>query len=265
MKKILMMGIALQIVAVALAAPLRVIVLVNEDEYNWRGGNLSSTSTGIEQVFLGEGFTVLDMGQLDIVKNRDLITNVLDGDLKSAITLALSFDADTVILGKGSATPGITVNLGLFSAKSYNGIANIRAVLASTGQIISSVSGSATSTGLSDLEGERAAKKEAGADAAKKVASQLKSLSSGKGSIGLTKITIKGLSSFTDAITLVKELSGQKGIVSAERRNFSNGIIEIEVKASVSSDEVAAILENLILTKISVNSVNNNSIEAKIK
>jgi hypothetical protein len=34
MKKILMMGIVLQIAAVALAAPLRVIVLVNEDEYN---------------------------------------------------------------------------------------------------------------------------------------------------------------------------------------------------------------------------------------
>jgi len=251
--------------SMAQAKTLRVIVLVNEDHYNWQGGKMSSTSTGVEQMLLSQKFTVLDMGQLDLVKNRDLISNVLDGDLKSAITLALNFDADAVIVGQGTATPALTLNFGLFKAEAYNGVANLRAILASTGQVIASVSGQATSTGLSGVEGERAAKKAAGEDAGKKIASELQKQLAGAGSVGLTKVTIKGLTGFTDALTIVKELAAQKGVISAERRNFAGGVLEIDIKADFSADEIAALLESLTLTKISVSGVNNNAIEAKIK
>lgn len=249
----------------ASAGPLRVIVLINEEGYYWGNNRLSSASTGAMQVFLKNGFVVIDAAQLSTVKDRAMIVNALDGDVRSAIALATSFDADAIVVGDATADHALGVNLGPFSVQTYNGVANARAIVASTGQILAAVTGKSNSAGLSGKDGERTALTSAGESAANQLVAQLKTLSGQKVGAGLTRITIKGLGGFTDALTIVKELQAQKGVVNVERRNFSNGVLELDLTAEFGADEVAALLENLTLTKLSVSGVNNNAITAAVK
>ena len=251
--------------SLAAAAPLRLIVLVNDRNYSWGNHMLSSASTGMLQVFLKNGFVVLDAEQLDTVKSRQMVLNALDGDVRSAIALATSFDADAVIIGNARAEQSIGMNLGPFTVHGYSGIANVKAVVASTGQVLAVVSGKSSKAGLSGDEGEREALSGAGEDAATQLVTQLKSLSGQKSGAGLTRLTIKGLSGFTDAIAITKELQAQKGVLTVERRNFSNGVLELDITAEFGTDEVAALLENLTLTHLSVSSVNNNAVQAALK
>lgn len=250
----------------ALAASPRVIVLMKENNnYYWNNGDMASASTGMTQVFLRNGFVVIDAAQLGEVKDRSMILNALDGDVQSAIALASSFEADAVIVGNAVANRSIGVNLGPFAVQGYSGTANVRAIVASTGQVLAAVSGKSNQAGLSGAEGERAALTAAGESAANQLITQLKTLSGQKTGAGLTRITIKGLGGFTDALAVVKELQAQKGVASVERRNFSNGVLELDLTAEFGADEVAALLENLTLTKLNVTGVNNNSISATLK
>ncbi len=54
-------------------------------------------------------------------------------------------------------------------------------------------------------------------------------------------------------------------MTSVERRNFSAGVLDLDVTADMKADDVAAMLEGLTLTKLSVTGVNNNAIDAKAK
>ena len=54
-------------------------------------------------------------------------------------------------------------------------------------------------------------------------------------------------------------------MLSVERRNFSNGVLQLDVTAEFNTDELAAMLENLALTHLGVSSVNNNAIQAALK
>lgn len=251
--------------SLAAAAPLRLIVLVNDRDYSWGNGTLSSASTGMLQVFLKNGFVVLDADQLNTVKDRDMVLNALDGDVRSAIALATSFDADAVIIGNATAEQSVGVDLGPFTVHGYSGVANVKAVVASTGQVLAVVTGKSSKAGLSGEEGEREALSGAGENAATQLVTQLKSLSGQKSGAGLTHLTIKGLGGFTDAITITKELQAQKGVLTVERRNFSNGVLELDVTAEFGTDELAALLEGLTLTHLGVSSVNNNAIQAALK
>lgn len=265
MLKTLLAIFAASSLSLAAAAPLRLIVLVNDQDYEWGNRSLSSASMGMTQLFLKNGFVVLDAAQLETVKDRDLILNALDGDVKAAIALATSFSADAIVIGNATAERSVGVNLGPFNVQGYSGVANVRAIVASTGQVLAAVSGRSNKAGLSGSEGEREALFGAGENAGSQLIAQLKTLSGQKTGAGLTRITIKGLGGFTDALAIVKELQAQKGVVSVERRSFSNGVLELDFTAEFGADEVAALLENLTLTKLSVTSVNNNSIDAAMK
>lgn len=257
---------AMVLLSCAMAAPLRVIVLMKENNtWSWNNANLASASLGMTQVFLKNGFVVIDAAQLENVKDRSMILNALDGDVRAAIALATSFEADAIIVGNAVANRSIGVNLGPFAVQGYSGTANVRAIVASTGQVLAAVSGKGNQAGLSGAEGERAALTAAGENAATQMVTQLKALSGQKTGAGLTRITIKGLGGFTDALTIVKELQAQKGVMSVERRNFANGVLELDLTAEFGADEVAALLENLALTKLSVTGVNNNAITASLK
>lgn len=237
---------------------------MDEANYNW-GNGVSSVSTGMTQTFLKEGFIVLDAAQLNTVKNRQLIINALEGDIQSAIALATSFNADAIVIGEATADPSLGVNLGPFAVKAYNGVANVRVIMASTGQVVAAITGKATQTGLSGREGERAALVAAGSNAAQQLTGQLKAASGQKNGAALTRITIKGLGGFTDAIAIVKELQAAQGVTSVERRNFSGGVLELDLTAEFGADDVAGLLEGLNLTKLTVTAVNNNAIDAKVK
>ncbi|MDK2010985.1 MULTISPECIES: CsgG/HfaB family protein [unclassified Deinococcus] len=263
MKRILTL-VAFFLFSLASAGPLRLIVLVDEENYYWNN-DVSSVSTGMTQAFLKEGFVVLDAAQLRTVKDRQLIVNALEGDLQSAIALATSFNADAIVIGEATADEALGVNLGPFSVKAYNGVANVRVIMASTGQVVAAVTGKATQSGLSGKEGERAALVAAGANAAQQLTTQLKAASGQKNGAALTRITIKGLNGFTDAMLIVKELQAAKGVTSVERRNFSGGVLELDLTAEFGADDVAGLLESLTLTKLTVTAVNNNAIDAKVK
>jgi len=251
--------------SLAAAAPLRVIVLVDDHNTSYENGQLSSAATAVTQVFLQNGFVVIDAAQLNQVKNRELVLNVLDGDVDAAITLATNFNADAVVVGDATADQAAAVDLGPFTVRSFSGIANIRAIVSSTGQVLASVTGKSTKPGLSGSAGEREALAAAGSNAATQLVGQLKTLSGQKSGAGLTRLTVKGLNGFTDALAITRELQAQKGVLSVERRNFSNGILELDITAEFGADEMAALLENLTLTKLTVSSVNNNAINAALK
>lgn len=248
----------------ASAAPLRVIVLVNDEGYYWNG-SLSSASTGMMQIFLKNNFVVIDAAQLEAVKDRNMILNALEGDISAAIALAMNFDADAIVIGSATADHGVGVNLGPLSVQGYNGVANVRAIVASTGQVLAAVTGKATATGLSSAEGSRNALLGAGQNAANQMVQQLQSLTANKPGAGLVRVTVKGLSGFTDVLAIVKELQAQKGVTSVERRNFTNGVLDLDIVADFGTDELAALLENLTLTKLTVTGVNNNAISATVR
>lgn len=263
MKRLLPL-IATLLVSFASAGPLRLIVLIDEQNQNY-GNAVSSVATGMTQAFLKEGFVVLDAAQLRNVKDREMIINAMQGDLSSAIALATSFNADAVVIGDATADESMGVDLGPFSVKAYNAVANVRVIMASTGEVVAAITGKATQTGMSGKEGERAALVAAGGNAAKQLVTQLKTLSGAKSGAGLTRLTIKGLAGFTDAVAVVKELQAQKGVLSVERRNFSGGVLELDISAEFGADDVAALLENLMLTKLTVTAVNNNAIDAQLR
>lgn len=121
----------------ALAAPLRVMVLMRENNQWYENNhNLASASTGMTQVFLKSGFVVIDKAQLGEVKNRNMILNVLNGDVKAAIALESSFDADAIVIGNAVDNRSIGANLGPFAVQGYSGTADVRAIVASPGQVL---------------------------------------------------------------------------------------------------------------------------------
>lgn len=262
MRKIFLLLILALSISTAYSSPIRVIVLITESKDYHYDNAMASTSIAITRVLLENKITVIDQNQLNLTKNREMIHSALAGDVKSAISLAAAFNADAIIVGNARSNKNMGIDLGPLTVRNFTGTANVKAIASSTGQVLAVASGQSIAPSLNYAEGKQAALTAAGENAAMKLIPALKNLSISESTKQLIQITIKNVNSFSDAISIIKELKSHSLIKTADRRNFTGGVLKIDLTAKSSTDEVAALLESLQLVKLRVSSVDHNAILA---
>lgn len=262
MKKIFFFLILILSISKAYSLPIRIIVLVTESKDYYYDSAMASTSIAITRVLLENKITVIDQNQFNLVKNREMINSTLTGDIKSAISLAAAFNADAIIVGNARSNKNMGIDLGSLTVRNFTATTNVKAIASSTGQVLAVASGQSIAPSLNHADGKQAALTAAGENAAMKLIPALKRLSFSGNTKQLIQITIKNVNSFSDAISIIKELKSHSLIKTADRRNFTGGVLKIDLTAKSSTDEVAALLESLQLVKLRVSSVDNNAILA---
>lgn len=253
--------LATLILGMALGQGPKTLVLVSQGEH-WWDEEAGLYEAALREELLQGGFRVLDAAQVQRVADRQLLTRLVQGDALAAITLATNFKADALVVSRVFTSRVLATRTNVATFYTYKATADVRLVMASTGQVVGSWGPSQTGTGTSEREAAFAALRNLGRQVGQELRKQNFSAS---GASPVVRLTVTGLKGFTDASVLLRELGAQKGVVSAERKSFANGVLEAEVVFQGSVDELAALLESLQLLPLEITEVSGFAIEARVR
>jgi hypothetical protein len=259
--KVFLISVFLCLLAFAYAQP-RTLILLSSNQNNWWNESASQYESTLRQALIQAGFTILDQSQLQRVADRQLLTRIIQGDLLSAVTLATNFRSDAVVVSRVDTTRVLCTRVSIVNVCTHRALGDVKVILASTGQIVSSLSPQITGTGTSDRDAQIASLRALGEQAGRELATSITNL--GQGSSRIT-LTVTGLQGFSDAAVLIREISTLQGVASAQRRSFANGVLEADINFTGLIDNLAAMLEGLSLIRLEITEVSGQAVEARVR
>jgi hypothetical protein len=221
------------------------------DEY--RGGEqkpLSVAEALVREALERKGFLVVDPSEATGVS----FSTTLDDGPKAALELAQIFDADVAIVGTIATEPIGTAQIGLFTWYSARALADLVAVLRSTGEVIASVYAEARAPRTSMETAEIDAIKEVTAQALPElVFDMVASLSLVEGAgLRAIRLVVEGLESLSEAEDVLAALGALRETLSVTLRQYGESLTAYDVVylgtaaafgGEIESDEFASTLE----------------------
>jgi len=221
------------------------------DEY--RGGEqkpLSVSEALIRETLEDKGFLVVDPSEASGVS----FSTTLDDSPQAALELAQIFDADVAIAGTIATEPIGSAEMGLFTWYSARALADLVAVLRSTGEVIGSVYAEARAPRTSMEIAEIDAIKEVTAQALPELVFDIVaslSLVEGEG-LRAIRLVVEGLESLAEAQHVLSALGALRETLSVSLRQYGESLTAYDVVylgttdafgTELESDEFASTLE----------------------
>ncbi len=255
----------------------RVIFLIAEqnighEQYRYWWGNhasetdLSVTETVLVEKFREKGFNVVDhaakAGNMSVSKDY----RVMNLNDNTAVSLGNQYDADVVIVGKALAK--YVGNVMNSSMKSCQANVTARAIRTDTGAFIASTSSHGAAVHIDEITAGTEALKKSTSDLASKLMDQI--LGTHRDEIGgttLVQMTVNGISSYQDFLSLKNVLKGEvRGVKGVHQRSISAGVarIDLDIKGDAQSlaDELAT--KSFQKFSIDITKMTQNAIELTI-
>ncbi|MCD4732877.1 hypothetical protein K8R78_01420 [bacterium] len=152
--------------------------LLTGDHYYWWDVSIdmSTTEMTLQEIFLDEGFKLVDADQARRNIERDMVQAALTGDPMAAAEIGLQYGAEYVVTGsavvKGTDIVAYGVSAGS-GMRSYQATVNIKAYETDTASLVASTSKSASHAHIDDLTGGNEALRKASDAAADKIMTQI--------------------------------------------------------------------------------------------
>jgi|GEM_PF-5568278 len=164
----------------------RIMIIVEEENlvtgfhYYWWDTtvsiDMSTTEMTLQEIFLDEGFKLVDADQARRNIERDMVQAALTGDPMAAAEIGLQYGAEYVVTGsavvKGTDIVAYGVSAGS-GMRSYQATVNIKAYETDTASLVASTSKSASHAHIDDLTGGNEALRKASDAAADKIMTQI--------------------------------------------------------------------------------------------
>jgi len=247
----------------------RVMILVDE-KVDGKPSDTRTVETALAAALLERGYKVVDADQLAQISNDEAAVKALNGDEAMAADLAKRFGADVALVGKvdvkhfagGKSAGGQGDDAVLGDMFSYRGRLNIKAVKASSGQMV--LADTREGAGM-DLTKENAAVRclarlaeEAGTPLAEKLAPALWEGSEAR----LEVAGVKDFARLQDIVKVVRACDGVRNIVT---RSFAGGTAVLDVElASGNANTLSAQLDAQKRVPMTVNEVAAYAIKASV-
>lgn len=198
-------------------------------------------TSGIENALLSKGFILVAKDYSDALRlqERDLMAEVFANDQKAA-DMALSYGAEVIIVGTNTIT-----DLGIQTTfNQADATASIRAILASTAQVIASVQeqkrGGADRPENAYIEASKKLSSAISDNLIKRILQNWQQVQK-RGSHFVVKLY--GITSYRNqGMAFIKMLRAINDVTSVEQRSFGGGRLEVDVRYHRSLDELVSSL-----------------------
>ncbi len=223
----------------------------------------STVQTRIEQRLLKSGFKLVDREQIKAIDEKDLAAAISENNPSKAQAIAQRFGAQLFITGVANAASGGVKNLYGTQMHTYEAEANIRCYRSDTGQLLSSIPGTAT-RGVQRVW--RSAAKQALDLQAQQIAPKVvndilrfwQDALEGRGEVQLHVANI----AFKQYIDLKKALTALKGVQDV-KATYRNKIAEISIETEMTAEGLAEKIVTEIDENIEIESLTQNVIKGK--
>jgi len=245
---------------------------IGQEHYKyWWGHYASETDLSVSETVLVEkfrekGFNVVDYAtkaeNIRISKEYRMVN--LNDD--AVMSLGNQYDAEVVIVGKALAKyVGNVMNT---SMKSCQANMTARAIRSDNGAFVASTSSYGAAVHIDEITAGTEALKKSASDLASKLIDQI--LNTHRDEIGgttLVQMTVNGVRSYQDFLSLKNVLKGEvRGVKGVHQRSISAGVakIDIDIRGDAQSlaDELAA--KNFQNFSINITSMTQNTVELTI-
>jgi hypothetical protein len=223
----------------------------------------STVQARIEQRLLKSGFKLVDREQIKAIDEKDLAAAISENNPAKAQAIAQRFGAQLFITGVANAASGGVKNLYGTQMHTYEAEANIRCYRSDTGQLLSSIPGTAT-RGVQRVW--RSAAKQALDLQAQQIAPKVvndilrfwQDALEGRGEVQLHVANI----AFKQYIDLKKALTALKGVQDV-KATYRNKIAEISIETEMTAEGLAEKIVTEIDENIEIQSLTQNVIKGK--
>jgi copper chaperone CopZ len=223
----------------------------------------STVQARIEQRLLKSGFKLVDREQIKAIDEKDLAAAISENNPAKAQAIAQRFGAQLFITGVANAASGGVKNLYGTQMHTYEAEANIRCYRSDTGQLLSSIPGTAT-RGVQRVW--RSAAKQALDLQAQQIAPKVvndilrfwQDALEGRGEVQLHVANI----AFKQYIDLKKALTALKGVQNV-KATYRNKIAEISIETEMTAEGLAEKIVTEIDENIEIQSLTQNVIKGK--
>lgn len=212
------------------------------------------------------GYQVVDAQLVRAQILRDQAVQVLSGDQKAAVAVGARLDAPLIVVGKGYAKS--SGNVVGSSMKSNQGQVSLRLLDAQNGEVLTSVSASATKPHVDEVAGGTLALEAASGEASDKLLGAMAEIETGK-STGLQElnVSISGMRSYRH-YAFVQEWIEKNiaGFQKIESQEYTAGSAQMAITCTATGHEFAKQIALAKFEGFSINplDVNDRSVTLKV-
>lgn len=232
--------------------PRCVIVVVEDDDLDddipgKTNGIIQST---LEDFFLGKNVRLMDKGQSDNIRQRDLDLAAVNDDVNKLASAAAAFNADVVILGRAGARHGGSVTIAGHQTYRWDVSLNIRAIQTDSARLmLSKVFRPEKRYTTTAIRGGSGALEAIAQEAAPSVLSELgeawrkRQVMTRVLHVQFSPCSRKQLKEICNALGEVRGVQG--GAEGARIREFVNEVGDVEIDWSYDMDQLATTIEEM--------------------
>ncbi|MGC9454608.1 MAG: hypothetical protein ACP5HU_07060 [Phycisphaerae bacterium] len=240
-----------------------IVERIEKDDWQTETVGTSTVQTAIEEILQESGFLLVNREQIDAIQQRDLESAIAEDDAAKAQAVAKRFGAQLFITGSANAARGQVRNISGMTLHTYEAESNIKCYRSDTGQLLSSVPGSAT-RGAQRVW--RSAAKQALQSQAQQVAPRVREdilrfwmdAMSGRGEV---KLEVRDVS-FQQYVQIKGMLEEMEDVSSVANVNYHNQIVECSLQSRVTAEQLAVKMVET-MGELEITDVSQNVIKAR--
>lgn len=225
-----------------------------------------ATETAIEKVFLDRGFPMVNKAQLEQIRERIVAAATIEGNLQEVANLSKRYGVEVLLVGDANAGEAERQTIYGTVMYFYQPSVEIKAIRVDNAMLIASENASVRKGNTNKFAAAKDALRESGTKVAKQIVNQVikAMLKDTTGQGNLIQITVLEIGGRRNAVALVKALKAIRNVNKVYEREFSEGMLTVDVETTIPASEMADRMLEFTEPKVDITEITPNHIKAKV-